>query len=308
MNTFKFYLVLCYRTKIHIVGLLVRSLELKRAILRLFRGGEFYGYEIQKQLSSAGYKIELTRLYRVLNEMLTEKLLTARWKKSAKGPRKKMYSIGKRGETELEQILKEAIDTVHEFYSEYLRKIAPQVLNDLVQFMTDRLSGEVRIVYVVSEPTVMHKYLLKSLQHRLPESIIYFVKPETMLFDEKFSNLSLLNGSFHMIPLKREFADLLITPNLSGVHNLRGAIQEWHRLLKNKGKLVIGMPSVLIHQNKDPLTIGQYMEKIEHQSTNIKEQFDKELLENTLKQFFTEIEHTHVVHLTVFSVTGKRSL
>ncbi|MHA2405578.1 MAG: PadR family transcriptional regulator [Candidatus Hermodarchaeia archaeon] len=286
----------------------MRSLELKRAILRLFRGAEFYGYEIQKQLASAGHKIELTRLYRVLNEMLTEKLLTARWEKSSKGPRKRMYSVGKRGETELEQILKEAIDTVHEFYSEYLRKIAPQVLNDLVQFMTNGLSDEVRIVYVVSEPTVMHKHLLKSLQHRLPESVIYFVKPETMSFDEKFSNLSLLNGSFQMIPLKQEFADLLVVPNLSRVHNLNGAVQEWHRLLNNEGKLVIGFPSVLIHQYKDPLTIGQYMEKIEHQSTNIKEQFDKELLENTLKHYFRKIEHTHVVHLTVYSITEKRSL
>jgi hypothetical protein len=217
-----------------------------------------------------------------------------------------MYSVGKKGETELHQILIEAIDVVHEFYSEYLRKIAPQVLNDLVQFMTNGLKGAALIVYIVSEPTVMHKFLLKSIRHKLPESVIYFIKPETMSFDEEFSNLSLLNGSFQMIPLKQDFADLLIAPNLSGVHNLEDAVQEWHRLLKNTGKLVIGIPSVLIQQYKDPLKIGQYMEKIEHQSIKTKVQFDQDYLEKILGRYFNEIEHTHVVHLTVYSVTGKR--
>ncbi len=283
----------------------MRSLELKRAILRLFRGQEFYGYEIKTKLSSEGYNIELTRLYRVLNEMLSEKLLKARWKKSSKGPKRRMYSVGEKGETELTKILKDAIYVVHEFYSEYLRKIAPQILNDFIKFMTNGLNGEVRIVYVVSEPTVMHKHLLKSIQHRLPKGEIYFVKPETMSFDEEVSNLSLLNGSFQMIPLKQDFVDLLVVPNLSGIQNLDDGIQEWHRLLKNNGKLVIGLPSALFHQYNDPLTIGQYMEKIEHQGNHANWQFDKELLEKNLARYFGEIEHGHFVHMTVYIVSKK---
>lgn len=286
----------------------MRSLELKRAILRLFRGKEFYGYEIHKQLSASGYNIELTRLYRVLNEMLNEGLLVAQWKKSPKGPKRRMYRVGKHGQAELDQILKDAIDVVHEFYSEYLRTIAPHVLSDLVQFMTNGLKDDAVFVYVVSESTVMHKYLLKSLRQRVPKSRIYFVKPEQMSFEEELNNLSVLNGSLQTIPLKQDFADLLIAPNLSSVQHLEAAVQEWTRILKSQGRLILGVPSALVHKYKDPLSIGQYMEKIEHQSTSNTGQFDKELLEEMLSRQFTKIEHKHVVHLTVYSATEKHSL
>ena len=285
----------------------MRSLELKRAILRLFRGKEFYGYEIYKQLLSSQYSIELTRLYRVLNEMLNEGLLTAQWKKSPKGPRRRMYRVGKHGQVELNKILRDAIDVVHEFYAEYLRTIAPQVLSDLIQFMTNGLKGEVVFVYVASESTVMHKYLLKSLQKRAPKSRIYFVKPEQMSFEEELDNLSVLNGSPQNIPLKQDFTDLLIAPNLSGVKDLETAVQEWTRILKPQGKLILGVPSALIHNYKDPLSIGQYIEKIEHESTNNIGQFDKEHLEEVLSRQFTKIEHKHVVHLTVYSATEKHN-
>lgn len=286
----------------------MRSAETKRAILRLFKGGELYGYKIHKQLSLTGYDVELSRLYRVLSEMLKEELLTARWEKSPTGPKRRMYGVGKKGKDELNQMLKGAIDVVHEFYAEYLRKIAPRVLNDLIRFMTKGLKGKVVIIYVVSEPTVMHKFLINSLQYRLPKSVIYFIKPEDMPFDDEFENLSLLNGSFQTIPLKQDFADLLIAPNLSGVQNLEDAIKEWHRLLKSQGRLVFGVPSSLINDYQDPLSIGQYIEKIEHQSTHKTGQFDRQLLEEILGRYFNKVENTHIVHLTVYSAEGIRHL
>ncbi|MFX0198968.1 MAG: helix-turn-helix transcriptional regulator, partial [Candidatus Hodarchaeota archaeon] len=242
----------------------MRSLEIKRAILRLFRGNEFYGYNIHKKLESLGYDIELTRLYRVLSEMLKEELLVARWVKSPSGPRRRMYSVGKKGKSELDQILKEAIGVVHEFYSEYLRKVAPNSINKIVRFMTRGLKGKVIIIYIVSEPTVMHVHLLNSLRNRLPKGFIYFIKPEEMAFHVEIDNLSVLGGSFQNIPLKQDFANLLIAPSLANVQDLEHAVGEWHRLLKPKGKLIVGVPTALINEYKDPLLIGQFIEKIEH--------------------------------------------
>lgn len=286
----------------------MRSLEIKRAILRLFRGNEFYGYNIHKKLKSLGYDIELTRLYRVLSEMLKEELLMAQWVKSPSGPRRRMYSVGKKGQFELDQILKEAIGVVHEFYSEYLRKVAPNVINDIVRFMTRGLKGKAITIYVVAEPTVMHVHLLKSLRSRLPEGLIYFIKPEEMAFDVEIDNLSVLNGSFQNIPLKQDFANLLIVPSLAGVQSFERAVGEWHRLLKSKGKLILGIPTALIQDYKEPLLIGQFIEKIEHHGLNKNKRIGKKNLEATLSHYFDRIDHEHIVHMTVYSATGTRTL
>jgi len=48
----------------------------------LFGNREFYGYEVHKVLVSEDVKVEISRLYRVHNEMMREVLLEGRWKKS----------------------------------------------------------------------------------------------------------------------------------------------------------------------------------------------------------------------------------
>jgi DNA-binding PadR family transcriptional regulator len=50
----------------------VRSKDLKRSILKILDDGESYGYEVHKKLMREGVRIEISRLYRVLNEMLKE--------------------------------------------------------------------------------------------------------------------------------------------------------------------------------------------------------------------------------------------
>lgn len=66
----------------------MRTEDLKNIILRMFGHKKFYGYEIHKKLASENIKIEISRLYRVLNEMMKDKLLEGRWEKSHIGPGK----------------------------------------------------------------------------------------------------------------------------------------------------------------------------------------------------------------------------
>ena len=63
----------------------------------LVENNEFYGYEIHKILNSQGIKIEISRLYRVLNEMLKDKIFSSRWEKSPSGPKKRIYKLDKKG-------------------------------------------------------------------------------------------------------------------------------------------------------------------------------------------------------------------
>jgi len=69
----------------------LRTEDLKKIILKTFRRREFYGYEAYKKLKSKDIKIEISRLYRVLNEMQREGLLDNRWERSQLGPRRRVY-------------------------------------------------------------------------------------------------------------------------------------------------------------------------------------------------------------------------
>ena len=42
------------------VGVHMKTEELKRFILKMFRGNEFYGYDVNKRLSFEGVEVELT--------------------------------------------------------------------------------------------------------------------------------------------------------------------------------------------------------------------------------------------------------
>jgi len=76
----------------------VRTEDLKQTILKMFRGHDFYGYEVKKKLAHEGIEVHLSRLYRVLNSMFKEELLETRWEKSSIGPMKRMYKLSKKGE------------------------------------------------------------------------------------------------------------------------------------------------------------------------------------------------------------------
>jgi hypothetical protein len=87
------------------VDIAMRTEDFKRIILRMFKASEFHGYEVHKKLASEDVRVELSRLYGVLNEMLREGLLEVRWERSRFGPRKRMYRIGEKGKKELDKML-----------------------------------------------------------------------------------------------------------------------------------------------------------------------------------------------------------
>jgi predicted SAM-dependent methyltransferase len=95
----------------------------------------------------------------------------------------------------------------------------------------------------------------------------------------------------------------MIVIDLPKTKILNRALKEWHRVLKPDGKLAILTPSILVEKYDDPLTIGNFIEKHEHQTIEKGEHIDREILEEQVKQYFNRIEEKSLVHMTVLRMS-----
>jgi DNA-binding PadR family transcriptional regulator len=271
----------------------------------LFGNRDFYGYDVHKVLLSENVKIEISRLYRVLNEMMREKLLEGRWEKSQRGPRKRVYQLGKKGKDELNNILEDAIKTVHGFYGAYLMNLPPKtnVLNRIIRLLTDGMKSDETIVYIATKFSPLHAILIYNLQRKIPQGTTFLVKPKSLDLDIKMDNLVSLDGAYNDVLLKDGNANLLVVMDLPEKDILEKALTEWHRIITKKGKLVIGTPTILVHRYEDPLTIGDFIEKYEHETIEKGEYIDKDFLQTLLKKYFKKVEEKQIVHMTFFLVS-----
>jgi DNA-binding PadR family transcriptional regulator len=264
------------------------------------RAGEFHGYEAHKRLTSEGVNIGLSRLYRVLNEMLGEGLLESRWDSSQRGPKIRLYHLGKKGKEELDKMLSDAIEDVHYFYDEYLLGLPPEVnaFNHVCRLLSSNLNGKGNIVFVTPQVREQHEKIIRGLHSVDPEAKIYLVKPESVAVDLKL-DLSSLDGTSSSIPLKDGFADLLIVLSIPKKDLLETAFRELQRVLKQSGTLALIAPTASIKKYEDPLTMGDFLEKYEYETTGVDEQLDMEFIEASLKKFFRRCQEKHVVHMTI---------
>ncbi|WP_096274601.1 PadR family transcriptional regulator [Paucisalibacillus globulus] len=71
-------------------------------ILAIIKNKEVYGYELTEKLESYGFhSFSEGTIYPLLMRMQKEELVTSTLKKSTAGPRRKYYSLTKKGEEEL---------------------------------------------------------------------------------------------------------------------------------------------------------------------------------------------------------------
>ena len=287
----------------------LRTDDLEKLILRMFKGQQLYGYEIHKRLKSDGVEVEMSRLYRVLNGMLKRGYLEGHWEKSNLGPDKRMYRIGERGRKEIFKILLDAIKMVHESYGEYLLSLPPEknVINKVSRLLTDKLKGQCNIAYVSLEYSPIHAKLLSSLQSMVPQGKIYYIKPSSVEADFKLENISTLDGEYINIPLRNSYLDLLFVIDVPKRAHLDDALREWCRVLSQNGKLGIITPSALV-LNEDILSIGDYIEKLEHETIEGAESIDRNFVEASLKRFFQRVEAMKIVHMILFLAHGKAKI
>jgi len=283
--------------------------DIQKGILRIFRGGELYGYDIHKKLGTMDVDIDLSRLYRVLNDMKKEGLLDSRWEKSQSGPRKRMYVVTEGGQEKLKEILLEAIEMVHSFYREYLMSLAPEgnPIFELIHLMTESFQGNENVAYVTTKPFGVNEIILSIIHKKLPEGKLYLVKPRSVDVKLELDNLLTLGGSYEDVPLKEDFIDLVIVIDLPREELLNDAVEEWNRILVPKGRLAIVTPSVLVKDNEDPLSIGDYVEKYEHEIIEKGQTIEKRLLDDALTKSFVDIDERDIVHMMLLRARNSDS-
>ncbi len=279
----------------------MKTVDLKRTILKMFRGNDFYGYDIHRRLQLEGIEVELSRLYRVLNEMLKQGLLDSRWEKSSSGPRKRMYQIGEVGREELNRILLDSISTIHSFYGDYLVSIRSKVdvFGRILSFITDHLKGDENVAYVCKRFIGMDQMILTHLHSKVPEGNVYLIKPSQVEADLKLNKLTIMDGEYDNIPLRNNHVDMLVSISMPRRVSFESSIKEWDRVVNSDGKVAIMTPAILLQKYEDPLSIGDFVERYEHEFVEDGEHIEGDYVIDTVKQHFQDIEELNYVHITV---------
>lgn len=80
-----------------------------------------HGYELRRLLHSAVGDIEITKLYRWLRDMENEGLVESETQTGHRGPSRRVYRLGPRGERCLREVLRDSIGVVLHFYDAFRR-------------------------------------------------------------------------------------------------------------------------------------------------------------------------------------------
>ncbi len=278
--------------------------DLKKAIVELVSTAEMHGYEIQRQLSSKGFRLHLSYLYAVLSEMEQEGYLEGSQVKSTLGPEKKVFRLGKKGSEELDRKLKEAVKAIHIGYMEYLAKLPPEknVIRKL-QRLLDAQAGRGDKFLVVA-PKTFYNWMIASLCEKVKKGMVYLIKPKSTKLNLECENLHVLDTPPANMLLKDNFVDGV------RVHgepeNFREAIKEFHRILKQDGSLALIIPFFHSCKDDNPLTFAEFVEKVEHEiSEEDKSKLDYETTRLLLSHFFRKVKCYRLAHLAIFITKDK---
>ncbi len=155
----------------------------------------------------------------------------------------------------------------------------------------------------------MHKRVIHALHKNVPEDTIYFVKPSSVTVKMNLDYLAFLDGAYSNIPMKNCYFDLLVVIGLPKWNRLEAMVRECHRVSKQNGRLAILTPTFLISSYEDPLTIGEFVEKYEHETIRKDEQqFGKAFIQEMLRKYFKKVAESHIVHMTIFIASEPCSL
>jgi PadR family transcriptional regulator PadR len=283
----------------------MRKDDLKKTIIEIISSEELHGYEVQKQLTSKGLRLNISYLYRVLAEMQRDGYLEKRLMKSAFGPEKKVYRLGEKGSAELDQELKNAVKIIHKKYIEYLGKLPPEksAIRKLRRLLDAQVSGDRKILVVA--PRVFYDWMISAPCSKFREGKIYLIKPPSEKVNVESANLSILDGTAENILLKDNFV------NAVRVHgeprNIHKAVEELHRVLRKDGSLALIVPYSHPQKDDSPLTMGEFVEKVEHEfSEEDRTQLDFTATASLLSRLFLRVRNYRIAHLAILVAHGKK--
>ena len=274
----------------------MRTQELKKVILRLVGNREFYGYEIHKQLEERNINIGIGRLYSILTDMKKDGYLNDRWEKSQSGPKRRVYQIAERGESAREEILTDAIKTVHEFYTDYLFDLPKEfsAFDKISKVLLENLPPSTTVACVA---TRFSKPILKII-----ESL-----PQSSDLDIGIRNVSIIDGTLEDIPMKDNYLDLLMATGSITSDCLNRCLKEWQRVTNPEGTVALVIPTALLTDYRDPLDIGEFIEQREHSRSDYDDFLTEEQLVTEMEKFFESVDMIKVIHISILRGHGVRS-
>jgi len=279
----------------------MRTQDLKSSILRIAGKGEFYGYEIHRKLQENKIEVGIGRLYSILAEMKDDGLLKDRWEKSQSGPKRRIYRTAKKGDMKRDEILVEAIKTVHEFYTDYLNNLPPElsVFNSISKILAENLPENANMAYATTRFSEPVKKIIMSLVNEFKEGKLYAIHPRENNVEFGINAVSLVDGTFEDIPMKDNYLDLLVVTGNIRKDCLNSCLKEWQRVVGSNGTLAIISPTALLMKYEDPLGIGEFIEQREHPRLDSDDSLDVDFLTNEMKKYFERIDMKEVVHITL---------
>ena len=274
----------------------MRKDVLERAVLRALHGKELHGYAIQRELTSAGFQVEVGNLYRVLRSMEEQTQVRSRWSDSHRGPKKRVYSVGPEGRRRREVMLREAIYTLLQAYADYLTAhVAPQ---------TEDLEGT---IVVVTSPFFdpVRQTVLRRISSRLARGRLYLVKPPQVSFEYDHRKVTILDGSHLNIPIKDGTATGVIFNDIPSGSEMDLALDEAVRVLDPKGWLSIAtlFPT---RPSDDPAPLSVYLFRLMATLFGNIPSVEPEELERRLRERFRSVHRVALADESVFNAWDRR--
>ncbi len=173
------------------------------------------------------------------------------------------------------------------------------VLNRTCRLLTQGLEQTAVIGYLACEYSPIHEKILHILCSMMPRGEVYFIKPASADVDLGIENLTSLDGTYQDIQLKNSRLDALLIVDVPSKKLLKKSVREWQRTVARNGRLGIIAPTALINKTDDPLTIGDFMEKHEHEAVKRIERPDRESFETMLRESFQKIQARKIASMTL---------
>lgn len=271
---------------------------MERAVLRALHGKELHGYAIQRELTAAGFNVEVGNLYRVLRSMEAQAQIRSRWLESHRGPRKRVYSVGPEGRRQREVMLREALNTILQEYADYLTAhVAPQ---------TEDLEGT---IVVVTSPFFdpVRQTVLRRISSRLVRGRLYLVKPPQVPFEYDHRKVTILDGSHLNIPIKDGIATGVIFNDIPSGPEMDRALDEATRVLAPTGWLSIAtlFPT---RPPDDPAPLSIYLFRLMATLFGNIPSVDPEELERKLRERFRSVHRVALADESVFNAWDLRQM
>lgn len=270
---------------------------LENVIVRMLLQRELSGYDIYKELAMKGVKMRSNYLYMILNAMHDRGMLRDHWVEGASGPRRRLYSLSKKGEEEFRGLLKESVGLVMDAFvhANLNAEDLPDHSNAVkALFASLRIpppsTGSKLVVIVPSfDPLLCYPIAFYVLGETFPDASVFVIKPPGVKLQVDRSNLTFLDGWRHDIPLKDGFADYLMLEGFPAEASEEDVLSECVRVLKDDGHLIIRHPGVMTDEKRPKFTtFGEFASRlfydVTEQDRTISVQRVKQLLSRQYKK------------------------